>query len=71
MTECALSNIDLYFAAMMKDGNVLFAAQGPFMNEEQASAATTALNFTDNGGRCYYQVVKVRLPCEVVEQEAL
>lgn len=55
--------LELYFVVMMKGGEVLFAVEGPFLEEEQAEKA---LHRSDAPrGRCYLKVASVKMECEV------
>ena len=55
--------IEVYYVARFKDGECLFATDGPFIEQVQAEIICNQ----QTGRRCYSEVVKVELPCEVVE----
>lgn len=59
-----MAEMDLFFVAMCKGGEVLYVEKGPYGLWERAQDELDLL--TPEDGRCYRAVVQVTLPCEIV-----
>lgn len=60
-----MDEITLFFVARMKNGEVLFAQKGPYVEEDQARQIAD-IEFKPQGA-CYSGVVSVRFPCTIVD----